>query len=184
MSCHFFLTLKFLFYNSARGLMKSLYLVRHAKSSWDNPSLEDSKRPLNHRGKENAVLMGKILRKRNEIPDLIISSNAKRARNTARRFAKEIGYPIKDIIEDKKLYMADSIDFEKVISKVNDDIKALMLFSHNPGITNFLNSISGSDITNIPTSGICRIDFDIKSWNEINDSKGNLIYFDYPKKYV
>lgn len=163
--------------------MKTLYLVRHAKSSWDCPDLEDTERPLNSRGKHDAPLMGKLLKKMKEEPDKIISGHAKRAFSTARRIAEEIGYPKKNIEEDERLYMAGSLDFVDVISGQKKNVNSIMLFSHNPGITSFANSISNANIENIPTCGIVKIDFDINKWNEISEAKGKMIYFEYPKKH-
>jgi phosphohistidine phosphatase len=163
--------------------MKILYLVRHAKSSWDHPELGDSERPLNKRGKIDAPAMGKLLASKGESPELLISSHAKRAFSTAKRIAKELDYPVKNIITNEELYMADSDDYFKIIGSVPENINSLMLFSHNYGITYFANHISGSNIDNIPTCGIVRIDFDTDNWNEINNTKGQLIFFEYPKKY-
>ncbi|HJY64294.1 MAG TPA: histidine phosphatase family protein [Ignavibacteria bacterium] len=163
--------------------MKSLYLVRHAKSSWDDPGLSDLERPLNKRGKTDSPAMGKLLYKQNDIPELMISSNAKRAFSTAKRIAKELDYPVKKIIVNDKLYMADIDDFINVIHSRNEEIDKLMLFGHNYGITYFANYISDADIDNIPTCGIVRIDFDFNSWKEIENKKGKLIFFEYPKKH-
>lgn len=163
--------------------MRTLYLVRHAKSSWDFPALDDMNRPLNKRGKHDAPKMGRLLKEKGEQPDLLISSPAKRAFSTAKRIAKELGYPAKDIIKDKRLYMADVENFFSVISKAGKKVNKLMLFSHNYGITYFANYISGSNIDNIPTCGVVRIDLDLDSWKNIETQKGKLIYFEYPKKY-
>ena len=164
-------------------LMKTLYLVRHAKSSWDDPGLGDLKRPLSKRGKRDAPFMGRLLNEQGELPGLIVSSPAKRAYGTARRIAKEINYPVKNIIKDEALYMADNDDFLKVIHSVPDSVERLMLFGHNYGITYFANYISGSSIGNIPTCGAVRIDFEAGLWKEINVNKGQLIFFEYPKKH-
>lgn len=165
-------------------LMKSLILVRHAKSSWDSPGLSDKERPLNNRGKHDAPMMGKLLNKLGLKADLIISSPAKRARQTAKRIAKEIGYKEEDIQVDNNLYMAGIEDFNNVIGSVKDKINTLFVFSHNYGITDFANYISNSDIDNIPTCGIVRIDLEIDSWRKIKNEKGKLIFFEYPKKYI
>ena len=163
--------------------MRSLYLVRHAKSSWDFPELSDDKRPLNKRGKKDAPLMGKLLKKNSEFPELMISSPAKRAFSTAKRIAQELGYKLKDIEKNDGLYMADTDEFYDVIRSVSKNIYKLMVFSHNYGITYFANHISDSNIDNIPTCGIVRIDFEIDSWKDIQNNKGNLVFFEYPKKY-
>ncbi len=163
--------------------MLTIYLVRHAKSSWAEPELKDIDRPLNGRGKKNAPEIGKLLKKMNEIPDLIISSNAKRAMSTAKRIAAEIDYPVNNIVKNKPLYMAGKNEFLSVISNTESELKKLMLISHNPGITDFANYISNSHIENIPTAGIVKIDFDTNSWKEAAETKGKVIFFEYPKKH-
>ncbi len=162
---------------------KTLYLVRHAKSSWKNEGLTDAERPLNKRGKHDAPLMGKLLGQRGEKPDLLISSPAKRALSTAKLLAHELGYTKENIVVMEELYMADVSDFLKIVQNINDTAVSIMLFSHNPGITYFANFISGSDIENIPTAGVVRIDLDISSWIDADKTKGNRVFFEYPKKY-
>ena len=164
-------------------MLKTLYLVRHAKSSWKDESLCDAERPLNKRGKHDAPFMGKLLRQRSDLPDVIISSPAKRALNTSKLFAAELGYAKDNIVVMDELYMADVNDFLKIIQNVNDSANSIMLFSHNPGITYFANFISNSDIENIPTAGTVRIDLNISSWIEAGKIKGTLVFFEYPKKY-
>lgn len=164
--------------------MKTLYLVRHAKSSWKHPELSDMERPLNKRGKTDAPFMGKLLKKKKEIPELIMSSHAKRALSTAKRFAKEMDINKKKIIAAENLYMADFEDFAGVISDSEDKNSILMIISHNPGLTSFANFISDSNIDNIPTAGAVRIDLDIDSWKDIKNRKGKLIFFEYPKKHA
>lgn len=163
--------------------MKTLYLMRHAKSSWSTPGLNDSQRPLNDRGKKAAPFMGKILKKMNEMPELIVTSSAKRACSTAKRIAEKLSYPLKKILNEEKLYMAGRDEFLSVIAQTGNNINKLMLISHNPGITDFANSVSGENIENIPTAGIVRIDFDVNSWDNIKETKGKFIFFEYPKKY-
>lgn len=163
--------------------MRSIYLVRHAKSSWDSHGLADRDRPLNGRGKNDALKMGRLLAERNEVPELIISSPAKRAFSTAKRIANELGYKVKHIEKNELLYMADTEEFFTVITETPKKVHKLMLFSHNYGITYFANYISGSNIENIPTCGIVRVDFEAESWKDIANQKGKLIYFEYPKMY-
>jgi phosphohistidine phosphatase len=162
---------------------KTLYLVRHAKSSWKHHGLGDSERPLNKRGKHDAPLMGKTLRNRGEIPGLLISSPAKRALNTAKLFAKEFNYPKEKIKISEILYMAANVDLYEVIMKCDDGLRSIMLFSHNPGVTDFVNLIAGSNIENVPTTGTVRIDFDITSWEEIKNTKGEIKFFISPKMF-
>ncbi|MCX7877711.1 MAG: histidine phosphatase family protein [Ignavibacteria bacterium] len=161
--------------------MKSVIFVRHAKSSWDDPSLDDEERPLNKRGKKSAPLMGKVLRSKNEFPEIIVTSQAKRAYDTALILAEEIGYPVEKIITDKVLYMPSPENVLKVMEKYLISHKKIMLVSHNPGITEFVNLLTGAGIDNIPTCGIVRVDFNETDFQK--GLKGDLIYFEYPKKY-
>ena len=163
--------------------MLTLFLIRHAKSSWKDDSLSDKDRPLNKRGKNDALLIGKELKKRNESAVLMISSPAKRAFKTAEKIAEETGYKTGKIETSEKLYMAGYNDFVDVIRGIHIDNKKVFIFSHNNGITDFANEISGSDIENIPTCGAVKINFDIKRWKDIKDSHGKLEYFIYPKMF-
>jgi phosphohistidine phosphatase len=162
--------------------MKKLFIVRHAKSSWSDPNLDDFDRPLNKRGKKAGKEMGRRLAERNIHADALITSPAKRALATAKLIAKQISFSKKNIIKEPLFYEASNVDFLTVIKKMDDEVSTLMIFSHNPGLTALTNYLSGTDIYNIPTCGIAEIDFDINSWKEIGESKGQLVSFDYPKK--
>ena len=162
--------------------MKRLFLVRHAKSSWDDPSLDDIDRPLNERGKRNAPEMGIRLRKQGIIPDLLISSPAKRALSTAKKISQEIGYPKKNIQIDDRLYHGSGNSMISLIKSIQGKINSIMIFGHNPGFTDFANMLCGINIYNIPTAGIIAIDFSIDNWSEVDFNTGELVFFDYPKK--
>lgn len=127
--------------------------------------------------------MAELLKKGDEIPDLIFSSPAERALSTAKIFSELFELDNEDLIIEKKLYMADHNNFISVISSIPDDVRNAMLVSHNPGLTNFVSSLGDEEIGSIPTCGIVRIDFDTNSWKNMPDCKGNLIFFEYPKKY-
>jgi phosphohistidine phosphatase len=163
--------------------MKYLYLVRHAKSSWDEPGLSDLERPLNNRGKKDAPLMGKIIADKKIKPDLIISSPAQRARKTAIAFAEEFGIKKKEIIFDEKIYEATSSELIEVIRNFNNDFQTVMLFGHNPGLTNLSNSLSQKIIDNIPTCGIVALKFD-DDWKNIKPKSAVQEFFEYPKLYT
>jgi len=163
--------------------MLTLYLVRHAKSSWNSPGIDDRLRPLSKRGKHDAPLVGKLLYERNEVPDLIISSPAKRAFSTAKKIALELSYPEDEILKNELLYMAGIDDFINIMSEVPQSRNKLMIVSHNYGITDFANHLSGSSISNIPTCGIVRIDLNSDMWVNAVKNKGEMIFFEYPKKY-
>lgn len=163
--------------------MKTLYLIRHAKSSWKDGGLRDFERPLNKRGKRDAPEMGERLKENKVKADVIISSPAKRAYKTAKIIAKEIEYPVKKILKKDSVYLADVPTLIKVIRKISEKHHQAMLFGHNPGLTmlaNFL--ISGEQVENIPTCGIFCVEFEIDSWKEVEQGMGKIRFFDYPKK--
>lgn len=162
---------------------KTLYLIRHAKSSWDNTSLSDHDRPLNKRGKRDAPFMAKVLRKKGIKPDLIISSTALRALDFAKIIAEELDYSRKKIIATKDLYMADERKMLEILRSADDSLNTVFIIGHNPYITEFANSLCNHNLDNIPTSGIFCIEFHVKKWNEINPGTGKFVSFDYPKKF-
>jgi phosphohistidine phosphatase len=160
--------------------VKTLTLIRHAKSSWKKP-LPDRLRPLNKRGKREAPMMGERLAKREIEPDLIISSPATRALVTAEAIAREIGYPEEDIHADERLYGASSFELLEIIQELDNHLDHVMLFGHNPGLTDLVNDL-GCDIDNIPTCGVVKLEFDTDSWAHIGDIEPTCADFDYPKK--
>ena len=164
--------------------MKTLYLVRHAKSSWKYPRLDDFERPLNKRGRKNAPFMGSILKELKVAPDLIISSPANRAATTARIIADTIDYPLEKIRYDETIYASSEYDLLQVIQQLDDGANQAMLVSHNPAITELANSIGDTAISNIPTCGVCCINLDISSWAKIGDQRGKLKFFEFPKKHT
>ena len=163
--------------------MKTLYLLRHAKSSWDNPKLDDFERPLNKRGHHDAPLMGNLLEKLNILPDLIISSPAVRAAMTSRFVADAINYPLKQIQYDENIYEAGDSQLLEVIYGVDDTIDKLMLVGHNPSFTYFSHFLSNHDVSNIPTCGLFGAEIDISSWTKIKKNSGKTLLYEYPKKY-
>jgi phosphohistidine phosphatase len=162
--------------------MKKLFIVRHAKSSWDFPELDDYERPLNKRGKRDAPEMGRRLLQRQIRPDGMIASPAKRAADTSKLIANEISFSIAEIKKEPMFYHASNISMISVLRSIGKDIDTLMIFGHNPGLTDLVNFLSGTNIFNIPTCGIAEIEFDVSSWAEIEKDAGELKSFDYPKK--
>jgi phosphohistidine phosphatase len=164
--------------------MKTLYLVRHAKSSWDDSDLSDFERPLNERGKRDAPMMAERLKGNNILPEHFISSPAKRAASTSKHFAKVLGISEDEIQHDKKLYHASPADILYVVKNISDKYRSAILFGHNPGLTDVINNlIEGNFLTdNVPTCGIAALSFDVKSWKDIITTKGKLLFYDYPKK--
>lgn len=162
--------------------MKTLYLLRHAKSSWDDPDLKDFERPLAERGIRDLPIMAQRFKARNGRVGCVICSPAVRAKTTAKMFAKELGFPSEEIGSNPELYFAGSNMFLKAASLVDDQCETAMLVGHNPAITEFVNEMAGSDIDNIPTCGLVELSLPIDSWSVIQFSSAELVEFDYPKK--
>ena len=151
--------------------MKKLLLLRHGKSSWDNPDLADHERPLTNRGKESASIIGKFLKKENLIPDLIISSTAKRANKTADIISKKSGYD-KKIFQSEALYNGSSEDYTNIIHEIADKNKTILLVGHNPAIEEVIERITAEKKI-MKTCSLAHIDLCIDSWKN----------FHYRKKY-
>jgi phosphohistidine phosphatase len=163
-------------------LKKKLYLIRHAKSSWKNISLDDFDRPLNKRGKNDAPIIGKLLKERINHIDLIITSPAKRTAETARIIGKNMDYT-KMILYDEKIYEASANDLLQIIRELDDKISNVLLVGHNPGLTDLVNYLSNEIISNIPTCGVVAIEFK-NTWMDIKVKDGKITFFEYPKKYL
>jgi phosphohistidine phosphatase len=166
--------------------MKTLYIVRHAKSSWDDTELSDFDRPLNDRGKKDAPRMGKRLREKKVTPDIMLSSPAERALTTCKEIANALDFPQGKIKTDKRLYHADEDQILKVIKELKDsprdDEEVVMIFGHNPGLTEFANSLLNESLMNIPTCGVVHATLNIESWRDIHFGCGVMRHFDFPKK--
>ena len=162
--------------------MKHLYLIRHAKSSWSDPSLSDFSRPLNKRGKRDVPMMGKRMAALNQQPDLIISSPAKRARRTARGIGAALGFRKKEITFDERLYSFSSQGLLDVIQKTPATVRVLAVVGHNHGLTACAEMLSGEPLINVPTCGIVLIAFKVSSWDLVSECCGKMLLFDYPKR--
>lgn len=162
--------------------MKTLYLHRHAKSSWDHPGLSDFERPLNERGLRDAPEMGRRLKLRGDLPDGMVSSPANRAHTTARLVADAIGFPEKDIVRVDRLYLPSVSTILSVVNALNDKHNTVMLFGHNPGFTEAVGYLSGNDLQNLPTAGVARIDFPFDEWKLVSAQTGVCRYVDFPKR--
>jgi phosphohistidine phosphatase len=162
--------------------MKTLYLVRHAKSSWKYPNLDDFERPLNSRGRKNAPFMGKVLKKLKVAPDLVISSPANRASTTARMIAAAINYPLGNIRYSEAIYEFSEKALIHVVKQINDAVNKAMVVGHNPALNGLANYIGDQPIGNIPTCGAICVELDISSWAKLNAHCGKLKFFEFPKK--
>jgi phosphohistidine phosphatase len=159
-------------------------MIRHAKSSWTNPLQSDFERPLNERGLKDAPSMGGRLKDMGVAPDLIISSPAKRAKETAKKIAEALGYD-KDKIEwvDKLYHCIPSV-FEEVIAEVSDSVNTVFIVAHNPGITDYANELSDKfRIDNLPTCAVVGAKADTDRWQDFNTAKKEVFLFEYPKKF-
>lgn len=163
--------------------MKTLYLIRHAKSDWGNEQILDFNRPLNNRGYTDAYFQSRKFAKEQQKPDLIISSPATRAFTTACIFAKELNYLADNIRIREKIYEASVNAIQETIAEINDNTDCIMLFGHNPGFTDFFNAISDADTDNIPTCGIMGIHFNMKSWQNIFSERGECFLTLFPKDF-
>lgn len=162
--------------------MKSIYLLRHAKSSWDDSSLSDKQRPLAERGRRNAPQMGARFAERGEQLERVISSPALRAHTTAQLFCEACGFPVQDIQVESDLYFSGSGSIEDVIMNQDDRVRSIMLVFHNPDITYFTNSIDYDvRIDNVPTCGLVKLVSDIAQWQDWSRDNSAFEYFDYPK---
>lgn len=161
--------------------MKKLLLCRHAKSSWEYPELVDHLRPLANRGLRDAPLMAERLLEKGIFPELILTSDAIRARETAAIFTKKMGLSPQLIQEKPQLYHASTSGILGHVKLISDNIHTVFVFGHNPGFNEFIHHFGG-DIGNLPTSGVYGLAFDVIHWAEIHPKNGKFWYYDYPKR--
>jgi phosphohistidine phosphatase len=165
----------------ADGTMKTLTLIRHAKSSWDDPTVSDKERPLNRRGMHDAPRMGQKLAERKSNPELVLSSPATRAITTAHIIAEQVGYPVKDIIVLEGLYEATAIDLRKIVQGLEDSLREVFIFGHNPGLSELASELSNGVVTDLPTCGVAELRFDIKKWSHVDKTRLVKVKVDKPK---
>lgn len=164
--------------------MKTLTLVRHAKSSWSDATLSDRQRPLNKRGKRDAPVMGRRIVEHRIRPSLIISSPATRAWTTAKIIAQELSYPLEFMQREDSLYLASLDNFLDVLVAQDTEFNSIMVVGHNPGMTDFANFLSPRLTHNLPTAGVVSVQIDQDHWNLYERPKTRLLVHDYPKKPV
>lgn len=164
--------------------MKTLYLLRHAKSSRDNPNLRDFDRPLNERGEEDAPAMAKYFSGIFSSPDKMIASPAARTTATASLFAMGIGYE-GNIEYNSSIYEAHYLNLLEVVQAIANNVQSAMLVGHNPGMTNLANYLSAGFVTdNVPTCGLVALNFNVPHWHHLSEAQGELIRFISPKQLV
>ena len=161
--------------------MKTLYLMRHAKSSWSFDDLTDKERPLNDRGRDDAPMMGQALAKRNIHLDLLVSSPAVRALSTAALVAHEINYPPAQIEVVERIYRAEVLDMLDIVRGLPDQAESVLLVGHNNTITDFANLLSPSQLNEMPTASIVCLKFSCDRWAEVDRANAEFYFYDYPK---
>jgi phosphohistidine phosphatase len=162
--------------------MRRLTLVRHAKSDWSLPGQQDWDRALNRRGQRDVPEMARRLRGRRLKPDLVLTSPAVRAVTTATILAREHKVDASRIAQDERLYLASAPSMLAVVRELGGDALHLMVFGHNPGITDFANRLSaGEQIDNLPTCGVFTATFDVTNWDALAWGLGEDARFDYPR---
>ena len=159
--------------------MKTLYILRHAKSSWNDTSLTDYERPLNERGLRTAPFMGKLMEERGLVPDVIVSSPAIRARQTAELVCEASGFE-PEISFNELIYEANVGTLVAVVSELNDENGSLLLVGHNPGAESLIYYLTG-EIAPMPTAALGVIELDIETWTEIDGGCGKLKQVIRPK---
>lgn len=164
--------------------MRNLFLVRHAKSSWDHPGLRDFDRPLNSRGQHDAPRMAQMLKNLGIQPDLLVSSPANRALTTARFFAKALGVPEADLVKNQEIYEAYPTVILRIISALPDTAQTVFLFGHNPTFTDVANKFTENFIDNIPTCGVVHIQSSAASWAEVYEGNTRVKVCYFPKEVL
>jgi phosphohistidine phosphatase len=164
-------------------MIKSLYIIRHAKSSWEYSELHDLERPLTDRGKRDAVIMGSLLRKQNVHPGIVLCSPALRAVSTARIICDEVGFYKNRIEINTALYFMDVEDILNVIRSKGSRQDELFVVGHNPNFSNLAHTLSPAFSEIIPTAGIVAMDATIESWGLLEERNATVRWFETPKKY-
>lgn len=162
---------------------KTIYLVRHAKSSRDNPDLKDIERPLAERGFKDAPKVAKRLNKKGIKPDLLYSSPSVRTQQTARYFCNELEYDYSKIQWDSSIYRCSPTALTTAIMGLDNKYDQVMIFGHNPSMTRCANYFQSDTIfEKVVTTGVVAIQFNIKKWEEVKKKKGKFLFYEYPKR--
>jgi len=161
--------------------MKHLYLVRHAKSSWDHPGLEDFDRPLNKRGIRDAPKMGEYLAEQRILPQIIVSSPARRAHATAISLATAMQLPPSVLVEDDRIYTAATSTLIVIIQEWDDTWERVMMVGHNPGIAAMAAVLTGEGVGHVPTCSVLGLGLDVESWSDVAPGCGTLRFSLSPK---
>ena len=165
--------------------MKTIYLVRHAKSEWEHGHIPDIDRPLNARGYRDADAMSKLLKEKKILPDLVVTSPAVRAITTALIFCRNFNIHPADIVIMPELYESTVRQYTQCVSSLDNRFKNVMLFGHNPVITNFANNLTTSFTEGLPTCAVAGIHLShCREWANLTDAEGELVLYDFPKNHI
>lgn len=168
---------------SAARRIKTLYLFRHAKSSWDDPALDDFDRPLNKRGEKSAPLMGKVMRSRDVCPSIILCSPAKRTRQTAKMALKKAGMDEAEIVFEKGLYLATTSGLLGTVQKLDDLLNDAMLIGHNPGLSELVYLLTGVE-ESFPTAALVCLRLNVSHWTDVKSGCGKIEWIVRPREIV
>lgn len=160
--------------------MKTLYLLRHAKSSWDDPNLSDFDRPLNKRGLKSAPKMGALMRKRKLQPDLILSSPAARAKETTHLVSEAAGWTT-EVRYEQEIYEASVDRLLKIVSQIDESVNSAMMVGHNPGFEELLAALTGES-QRMPTAALACIELQLDKWSDISPDSGKLLWLVRPRE--
>ncbi len=162
--------------------MKTLLLVRHAKSSWNDADISDIDRPLKRSGVKNAIEVSEKLNSLRVSPDIIITSPAVRAMTTALIFARTLKYHYNRIVINEIVYDFSKDALLPLLRNIDDNYDVAMLVGHDPAFTYLLNDLTGKAFEKMPTSSVAKINFRVKHWQKIMPKNGRLVFFESPKK--
>jgi phosphohistidine phosphatase len=161
--------------------MKTLLILRHAKSDWGEGNLPDHDRPLNKRGKADAPRMGALIREQGIVPDLILSSTARRAHHTAELVAEACGYE-GEVLTSREMYLAHAEGYLEAIRAVADNEATVMIVGHNPGMEDLVSALTRESVT-MTTGNLARIALPIEKWRELREgTSGKLVNLWRPKE--
>jgi len=163
--------------------MKTIYIVRHAKAGLGGTHTGDFDRKLNEVGLKAAHFMAELLEQRGVVPELVLSSPAERAINTAEIFCDILRYPKERLEKRMEIYEGGAGRLLTILQQIADTNKTVMLFGHNPTISSFSNLLAVGDIDSLATCGVVRIDVAVDSWREVRPGSGKLIWYEFPKRY-
>jgi phosphohistidine phosphatase len=161
--------------------MKELLVIRHGKSSWDDPSLADHDRPLAGRGREAAPEMGRRLRLRGVVPERLVTSDAVRARDTAAALGEALGLGPEAVLLEPRLYTGSGTDVLAVVRRLDEAYERIGIVGHNPALHEFLHAASHLRLDKFPTAAVAHLRFPARRWSDIEPGSADVVDYDYPK---